>query len=486
MGYQDFSNQRPAANIAPSGKNPGPFLARVIDNRDPDREGAIRVQIIHEGSTGSKATGESITAYYMSHYWSGTAQEYNGSADSFQDTQKTWGMWIPTPEIGSIVVVLYIEGNSGRAIWLGGIIHSQIDKYKNFAVPDSPATTYNTEDDGKRLPVAEYNANTQEKGPLENTLLKPVNPIATVFESQGLLEDDIRGITSSSARRETPSKVFGFNTPGPIDYASPKKDTGTPGNVNLAFVHKLGGSSFVMDDGDDTFFRKTPASDGPPEYVEGLGKGDDTIPHNDLIRIRTRTGHQILLHNSEDLIYIGNAKGTTWIELTSNGKIDIFAEDSISIHTKNDLNIKADRDINLDAGRNVNLKSNGKTHLESKLDLEILTLGAATVSATKAIGMISTDNLIINAKMVHLNSPGQVVIPPMPLKTHMNLTEVDGATVESILLRVPSHEPWPGHENLNPEDFMPAKTDIKSGSAASAPKYWKLYSAPADTFKQGN
>jgi hypothetical protein len=241
-----------------------------------------------------------------------------------------------------------------------------------------------------------------------------------------------------------------------------------------------------MDDGDDAFFRKTPAASGPPEYVEGLGKGDDTIPHNDLIRIRTRTGHQILLHNSEDLIYIGNAKGTTWIELTSNGKIDIFAEDSISIHTKNDLNIRADNDINLEAGRNVNLKANGKTHLESKLDLEILSSGATTLSSTKAIGILSLDNLIINAKMIHMNSPGQIVIPPVPLKTHMNLTEKEGTTIESILLRVPTHEPWPLHENLNPADFMPAKTDIKTGSAAPAPKYWKLYSAPSDTFKLGN
>ncbi|MFM6199336.1 MAG: hypothetical protein ACKPE1_09375, partial [Dolichospermum sp.] len=66
--------------------------------------------------------------------------------------------------------------------------------------------------------------------------------------------------------------------------------------------------SFVMDDGD---------KDG----------------QNELVRIRTRTGHQILLHNSADLIYIANAKGTAWVELTSNGKIDIFAQDSVSIHT---------------------------------------------------------------------------------------------------------------------------------------------------------
>ena len=72
------------------------------------------------------------------------------------------------------------------------------------------------------------------------------------------------------------------------------------------------------------------------------------------IRLRTRTGHQILMHNTEDLIYVGNAKGTAWIELSSNGKIDIYARDSISVHTENDLNFTADRDINFQAGREFN------------------------------------------------------------------------------------------------------------------------------------
>ena len=133
--------------------------------------------------------------------------------------------------------------------------------------------------------------------------------------------------------------------------------------IKGAFVSRLGGSSFVMDDGDDKFLRKKKPSEGSPEYaaVEQGEKGIETIPHNELIRIRTRTGHQILMHNSEDLIYIGNARGTTWIELSSDGKIDIYAEDSISVHTKQDINFNADRDVNIEAGRNVNIKAS-KTH----------------------------------------------------------------------------------------------------------------------------
>ena len=79
------------------------------------------------------------------------------------------------------------------------------------------------------------------------------------------------------------------------------------------------------------------------EYIN-IERGDQPstgkvdVPHNELTRIRTRTGHQLLFHNSEDLIYIGNANGTSWVELSSDGKVDVFAEDSISFHTKNDFN----------------------------------------------------------------------------------------------------------------------------------------------------
>lgn len=91
---------------------------------------------------------------------------------------------------------------------------------------------------------------------------------------------------------------------------------------------RLGGP-VLLDDGDDKFVRKTKASQGPYQYVNAETLDPDVyvseekqsnIPHNELFRIRTRTGHQILLHNSEDLVYIANANGTAWIEMTAYAK----------------------------------------------------------------------------------------------------------------------------------------------------------------------
>ena len=107
--------------------------------------------------------------------------------------------------------------------------------------------------------------------------------------------------------------------------------------------------------------RRTPAGGeqgGPVDYAnfeKGDRSGDKKIPANEMIKLQTRTGHQIILHNSEDLIYISHGSGNSWIELTADGKIDIYAKDSISVHSDNDINFDAGRDINFTAKEDINI-----------------------------------------------------------------------------------------------------------------------------------
>lgn len=480
MAQNDWLDRRPKEGTKEV-QNPGPFIGVVVDNLDSDYMGSIRVQLMHEGANGSQSPGEIISARYMSAYWGNTGARFNGTADTFQDTQKSWGMWVPSPAIGTQVLVIFVEGSSRNAFYIG----ATPDKYKNFMTPGAPATTINSEDQSSRLPVGEFNYVTNENPQGAPTNIpKPKHLLADVFTQQGTIKDDVRGITSSGARREQASRVFGISTPGPTDYTSPKKAIGDTETSIEVPISTLGGSTFVMDDGDHKYVRKTPANEGPPEYVKlNTGAGDPKIPHNELVRIRTRTGHQILLHNSEDLIYIGNSKGTTWIELTSNGKIDIFAEDSISIHTKVDLNIKAGRDINLDASRNFNVKAKN-THLEGTAGVEILSNSDTKITSLGNLYLKSTGNHIEKAAKIYMNTLEAVAAKP--LATYFNPTEVEGTSIESISKRVPTHEPYPHHENLSPQDFLPAKTDRETGTSISPPGKWQIYTAPDDTFKQGD
>jgi hypothetical protein len=359
-------------------------------------------------------------------------------------------------------MVIFIQGDPKRGYWIGCIQ----DENMNFMLPGLAATEAVVDGlVGARSPVAEYNKRLNNTNSDPTTYLKPQHTGQySNLVTQGLDNDDIRGLTTSSARREAPSMVFGISTPGPVD-KNPNAKQGLVGQKDSqvnAFVSRLGGSAFVMDDGDAAFLRKTPADEGPPEYAaveQNETGGNVNIPHNELVRIRTRTGHQILLHNSEDLIYIGNAKGTTWIELTSNGKIDIFAEDSISIHSENDINFTADRDINFTAGR---LAGNGRPASVGNINFN--STGANNLTATGATNIRSGGNHVETAANIHMNGPAAATAPKAA--------------------RIPQHEPWAGHENLDPTEHTPAKSRAVANPVAPTATYWNKYTTSIDTFKR--
>jgi hypothetical protein len=345
----------------------GPFLAKVIGHLDQTFMGGLKVQLLRTTSSADNDSqdGEIVTVKYASPFFGSTPIYGAGGADNYSNTQKSYGFWAVPPDVGTKVLVTFVEGRRDFGFWFACVP----DDFMNFSVPDPRVSTINTTPgtpeylSGRKLPVGEYNKHLVDpQGQAQPTYYpRPVNEdYLTRMEEQGLDEDDIRGLTSSSARREVPSNVYGMSTPGPLDKRqdAPKVHRGTVDSEKLFFSSRLGGHSIVMDDGDEKVLRRGSPIDTPQEYVsvkEGETGGDSAFPANELFRLRTRTGHQILLHNTEDLIYISNSRGTSWIELSSNGKIDIFAQDSVSVHSSQDINFTADRDINFTARENMNV-----------------------------------------------------------------------------------------------------------------------------------
>ena len=498
----------------------GPYLARVLNHLDSSFMGGLEVLLYYGSTTGdSSIQGQTVTVKYLPHFY-GTTQnspeaQGNNSAD-YNSVQKSYGMWFVPPDIGTTVMCFFIGGNRQAGFYIGCVPDTFMDQMipgiaasRDVAITPEQQTKYGT----TYLPVAEYAKKVRSLDKVlspedVNKFTKPVHPFADVLLAQGLLLDDIRGVTSSSARREHPSSVFGISTPGPIDTApgAPQAPIGY-GAGKMAFLSRKGGHQFVMDDGDS----------------QGL---------NELFRLRTRTGHQILLHNSSDLIYIANAKGTAWIELTSQGKIDIYAADSVSIHSEGDFNLRADRDFNIEAGRNLNMVSGTDMQIESGSGLTALVGQTLNVKAGNDANIASGTDLKITAKSdlnlsgsdsVKMGSAGDIHIVGKGMyqtaagdfnvvaggnyfesagEIHMNGpaatsgTAPDTAdTVEelprynlpnrapgnwsqgnsykagdlvSIMTRVPTHEPWDQHENINPASFSLSGTDVQNINGPSS------------------
>jgi len=484
----------------------GPYIAEITSHLDPIYMGRLEVSLIKNLPNRIKEQSETYIANYCSPFMGSTDIRFEGNNSSnFNDVQKSYGFWMVPPDVGTRVLVLFIDGDPNQCYWFGCIQ----DPFQNHMIPGIAASREAALTAEQRrkygvdyVPVAEVHKTSIKEGATPMGKPKPVHPFADRLMNQGLLKDTVRGVTNSSARREVPSHVFGISTPGPID-ASPSGKRGKIGygDGTPAPVSRLGGSSFVMDDGD----------------ISG---------QNELMRLRTRTGHQLLLHNSQDLIYIGNSRGTTWIEFTSNGKIDIFSQDSISIHSEQDFNFRADRDINFEAGRNIHIRSgkNMETNIggyyyltvddKSKIsvggtqdysvaetakftvgsDYEMLlgknfvvsANGGLDLSGETHIKLGSAGNLsmgtnakiIVTGNRVDINGPiapapataSQAEVPPdLPLFTLPNRKKKEGwedsrfykaDDLKSIMQRVPTHEPYDQHENINPQQFTPEATDV--------------------------
>jgi hypothetical protein len=516
----DISNEARSSQDAPTSETTGyPQLAKVVRHTDNTHNGILDVEILRPA--GNERTGTQVQQVKMiSPFFGYTPRDFVGEEPDYNATQKSYGMWMVPPDVGTIVVVIFINGNPKDGYWLG----STIAPDANFMVPGLAATGYALEDskatDKERVPVAEFNKVLNEAPMVDSTKIpKPAHPIEETFNQQGLLEDDIRGITTSSGRREVPSMVFGISTPGPLDKqeGAPRNKVGLRSKEALVPSSRLGGSTFVMDDGDDKFIRKKTATEGPPDYLsieqesaDKIAEADVTIPHNELVRIRTRTGHQILMHNSEDLIYIGNSRGTAWIELSSDGKIDIFAEDSISIRTKQDFNFYADRDINFEAKRNVNIKSGARFQCDVKGNFNLVVTGNGKITTTGMLDIntgstnkftsggdthIKAANTAIDGGNINFNSGiASAAATAAALATHSIKDVEEDAEAEvlsykladtpitSILKRIPTHEPWPHHENLDPLAVKFEKTDREVATAIPEPEWYKKYTTITDTF----
>lgn len=436
-------------------KNPGPYLARVIEHLDSTYTGGLKVELLKTAEAGNigETLGQIVEAHYASPFYGLTnAQKGPGPNDTYDDTQKSYGFWMVPPDPGALVLVTFVEGSRDFAYWFACVP----ERGMTFNLPSTDASTEMTSGNvppelrGKRLPTGEYNKKIQR--PNSNNVVKYKRPVhdeyINVLIEQGLVEDDIRGICSTSAQRETPSAVFGFSSPGPLDKrgGKPTAPVGIKENKAEIPVSRLGSSSIFIDDGDDKLIRKGKPTDTPYEYVNkeaGEGGGDVTVPHNEMIRLKTRTGAQILMHTSEDLIYIANSRGTAWIEFTSNGKIDMWADDSISIHTEQDLNIVADRDINLEAGRNIhmnaveNIYQTCGTNWETRVGNDAMWNALNTTNIRSRHHKETADRIDENSS----NFPAT------------------GAIAALFPKRVPQHEPWNGHENWNPPEVTPDKTE---------------------------
>ena len=352
--------------------------------------------------------------------------------------RQSYGMWFVPPDIGNEVLVAFLNGDPNRAVWFGCLYQQDT----NHMVPGIAKDDIFGE--GEEGPVLEHDARNGFNP--TSTKRRAYTPLRQGLMTQGLDSDQARGQTTSSATREAPSEVFGVLTPN--------------------------GNTFVMDD----------------------------LPGEELIRLRTKSGVQLLLDETDGFIYMISKDGKTWIELSNEGNVDIYGEASVSIHgEKVDVNLKAGQDINMQAARNLNIRAQdikieaqGGFHVSATDDIRLtsdndMSIGGGGIVAIRgegAFGITAGEEIFMEGKNVFMNSgPGAQPVDALKPDSQDAVAgpatrNSDGVTAgenypadSNIVARVPQHEPWDIHiirsRGTNNHVVESARGDERLGATTS-------------------
>jgi len=116
------------------------------------------------------------------------------------------------------------------------------------------------------------------------------------------------------------------------------------------------------------------------------------------------------------------------------------------------------------------------------LDYDVNTTGANKFTAGGTTDINSGGNHTETAPEIHMNGPqAATAVAVTPLYTHV-LPGATATATTSLHRRLPQHEPWPHHENVDPEVYTPIKTDRNLETIMTSA--FDYDNAP-DTFKKG-
>jgi hypothetical protein len=467
-----------------------PLFGIVKDNIDPVRSGRLQVYISDLGSKNPDDSSGWITVSYMSPFYGlTTPSSANMGYGEYIKNPNSYGMWNSQPDIGTTVICIFINGDPNYGYWIGCVPQAEALQM----VPAIGGTDNIVANAGEakglggaaRLPVTNINTNNEGIANSNKFLTdaKPVHSyVASILAQQGLIRDPIRGVIGSSAQRETPSRVgWGVSTPGrPIYEGGFTDETIADAAINskqqsgLKVVARRGGHTLVMDDG-------------------------DILGRDQLVRIRSSLGHQILMSDDGQTLFIIHANGQSYIELGKEGTIDMYSTNSFNVRTQGDLNLHADNNININAGKQLNISadtiaisSEKETTQKVGTDFSLYASGKYTTKvdgkmsfASNADASFYSDAITyFNGSKINLNTGASSLVPqevkPLPITAHTDT--LNDATkgwaaapgkLLSIVSRAPAHAPWASANQ---------GVDVKVNNNASA----ALPSAPSPAVAAAN
>jgi phage baseplate assembly protein gpV len=459
-------------------------IGEVIDNNDPQQMGRLKVRLLVDGgSTVQQQDQQTLVedlpwANYASPFGGIVTDGFRGPTNEQTNGPVAYGFW-GIPEIGSRVLLLVANNDPSQLFWIACI-------YPNSQTHTMPHGRYLADQQGNL------------SGPLSSSE-QPIEPLNSK-QKQAFEKPGYEWITRAADYSNSAAADFRVE----LDKSDPESiPTKQPDNQYTKVSLKNG---VVFDR--ITGYNKN----GKPCVTSIVTPGFHSISLDDReencrVRIRTTTGHQLILDDTNERIYLSTMEGRNWIEMDADGHVYVYSEESVSIRAKGHINLTGDSSIRLFSNQSINLKSQGDVNIEcdnfnvnafssivtktssqySKTDDLFLSSSSYKVLASTIAldGTTSVDgNFTARGSSVSLNGAIQLNggISYGSPQSPINLTDPNMVPAQAKWTNiVPDHEPWGRMFTLNDYTHAPSKDyddpsvgrDMKENGIRKRNPLWK-------------
>jgi hypothetical protein len=432
-------------------------LGTVVDTNDPQQMGRVRAVCPAWGDTFETVVEDLPWCIYVAPFGGQMQTGFRGPANTETAGGVAYGIWA-IPKVGAQVIVACLDGDPSIRVYMGCVY----DQLTPHTMPHG-RWMY---DDHDALPAEDT---VVPRGPYSSREL-PIEPLSANIK---------QAFGQNNARRfERQTRAADYSVAGvgveSLDFtASAVQD-----DKNITADGWTSTQGYAVSRGDPDGKSTLTDRNYDSQVYTFTSPGFHSLsmddrPENCRVRLRTTAGHQILMDDTNERIYIQTAKGNSWVELDQNGNIDIFTANKVNVRAAKDINFTSDETIRFSARRGIHMYSDDEIRMHSLKDVNILseqnlrvhslqstffqadqdvhlTAGASYflsvaadlhekcgsnfhISSGATTHINAGASLLTTAPEIHLNGPSAAVAQnaQAPSEQRAFLTN-----------RVPDHEPW--------------------------------------------
>lgn len=430
-------------------------IGTVVDTNDPMQWGRVRVVVQSWGDSWGHQTDGMPWAMYVSPVGGQTSVGTRGAGIQQTEGGISYGMWA-IPKVGAQVLVISLDEDHQQRLYLGCVFDA-------FTTNTMPHGRWMFEDH----PELSNKPNAKPYGPYSasDKLIQPLaGNLKQAFNNKDGFEWQTRAADYSASRVDV-SQLHNTTSNVQDDKSFDSKGwVSTQGyQTSRLDPHSKAGKT------DKNYDSQVYSFTSPGFHSMSM---DDRM-ENCRMRFRTMSGHQILLDDTNERIYIATAKGNNWIEMDQAGNIDMFTTNKVNIRAEQGINLTSDKeirmyakqgihmhsdkdirmhgteDIHIQTSKNLRTRSGQSTLIQSDRNLNVTTSGDFKLFSTGATN-ISADGalLLTTAAAYNVNAGGNVLVTGTQIHLNGPVAAKAAKAVKAAELaalytnRIPAHEPW--------------------------------------------